>query len=160
MKPFARIACLGAVAIAMMAGGAPIQAQTTQSPTSAWGDSVTFRGPIDRSADLQRAEAIERARRGGYGPGDTNITYEGEVVNNNTYNGNVSNSSSTNAVNYTENSSSVRAGTGAYVGITYTTGSTSYQANQNATSQVSSAGPNGQSSVNASGGTGNQNDPD
>ena len=130
-------------------------AQQGQSATATWGNSLTWRSVGDRSVDLSRSEAQQRARNGGYGPGQVITTYNGDVTNNTeqTFNGPVSNSSSTNAVNLTTNSTSVdnRDGT---VGVTFTTGNASYQATQTAQSSNTSSGAGGISSTGSSANTG------
>ncbi|MEY2665708.1 MAG: hypothetical protein RLZZ480_813 [Candidatus Parcubacteria bacterium] len=119
----------------------PTAAIAQESPSGTWGNSVTWRNPFERSVDIQRAEAQQRSRRGGYGPAEVNTTYNGPVTTNNEYNGAVSSSNSTNAVNLTTYDSSVSNGNGT-VGVTFTTGNTSYQANQTATSQTTNSGGN------------------
>jgi hypothetical protein len=123
---------------------APTVAQ--QSPSSTWNDSVTFRDPLQRSVDIQRAEAEQRARKGGHGPGQVVTTYEGDVTFNeaNQYNGPVTSNSATTATNLNSFSSTVRQeGAGNSAGITFTTGNTAHNTSQNATatSAHSSTGP-------------------
>jgi hypothetical protein len=143
--------------LALLLGATPVAVQAQESPTATWGNSVTWRGPIDRSVDIQRAEAQKRARAGGYGPAEVNTTYNGEVTNNTeqTYNGTVSNSSATNAVNLNSFESRVENGSG-QVGVTFTTGSTSYQATQNAAAQNASSQNGSASNGSGSATSGNQ----
>lgn len=126
--------------------GVAATAHAQQSPTSTWNDSVTFRDPLERSVDIQRAEAQERARRGGHGAAQVVTNYEGDVTFNeaNQYNGAVTNNSATTATNLNSFSSTVRQeGSNNSAGITFTTGNTAYNTSQNATatSAQSSTGP-------------------
>jgi 3-oxoacyl-ACP reductase-like protein len=139
---------LGLSALALLCGATPALAQ--ESGLSTWSSSVTWQSANDRIVDLQIAEAIRRNQEDGYGPGSTNVTYNGDVTTNNTYNGPVSNVSSTNAVNLTTNSSSVDLNGSGSVDITYENSATSYSATQNAAAQNAQS-ENGSSSNAASG---------
>ena len=136
------IGLLGGMIASVLAGIMPATAQ--ESPTSAWGSVQSFKGPADTSNDLYRAEMIKRSRTGGYGPASASVNYYDEVTNTEyvTNNGPIHNSSSLNAVNYNEASTSVNqeGSTGATVGVTFSTGQTSYDAAQTAQSQVLSVG--------------------
>ncbi|MCW1888252.1 MAG: hypothetical protein KIH67_001725 [Candidatus Moranbacteria bacterium] len=133
------------LALACLAGPALAQ----ESPTGTWGNSVTWKNPFDRSVDLSVAESTKRSRSGGYGPGDVNTTYNGDVSSYTTNNGPVTSNSATNAVNLTTSTSTVTNGNGT-VGVTFQTGSTSWNASQGATAQGASS-TNGNASNGASG---------
>lgn len=106
-----------------------------ETPASVWGDSVGFKSQSERAIDLATAEAIERKRNGGYGPNGTQI--DGDYNSYSTYEGPVTNTSnsSTNCVNCTDNNSEVTSSGSGQVGITYSTGATSYRAEQDAKAQ-------------------------
>lgn len=127
---------------ALLSLGLSGAAHAQQSPTSTWNDSVTFRTGIDRSVDIQRAEAQKRARSGGYGPAEVNTTYEGDVTFNsaNEYNGNVSNNTATTATNLNSMESTIRQDGANSATITFTTGSTAYNTSQNATATSANSG--------------------
>jgi hypothetical protein len=145
--------CLGAALLLSLALASTAQAQ--QTPSSTWNDSLTWRGPIDRSVDIQRAEAQKRARSGGYGPAEVNTTYEGDVTFNsaNEYNGNVSNNTATTATNLNSFQSTVRQDGSNSATITFTTGSTAHNTSQNATatSANSESGPASTSNTSTNG---------
>jgi hypothetical protein len=115
--------------------GVAATAHAQQSPSSTWNDSVTFRGALDRSVDIQRAEAQERARKGGHGAAQVVTTYEGDVTFNeaNQFNGPVTSNTATTATNLNSFSSTVKQeGSGNSSGVTFTTGNTAYNTSQNA----------------------------
>lgn len=123
--------------------GLALPAAAQQSPSSTWNDSVTFRDPLERSVDIQRAEAQQRARKGGHGPGQVITTYEGDVTFNeaNEFNGPVTSNTATTATNLNSFSSTVRQeGPGNSAGITFTTGNTAYNTSQNATATSAQSG--------------------
>ncbi|MBP6924243.1 MAG: hypothetical protein KBC62_03245 [Candidatus Pacebacteria bacterium] len=114
-----------------------------QSPTSTWNDTATFRDPLERSVDIQRAEAQKRARSGGYGPAQFSTTYEGDVTFNesNQYSGPVTSNTATTATNLNSFSSSVRQeGSGNAAGVTFTTGSTAHNTSQSASATSAHSG--------------------
>lgn len=118
-------------------------AMAQPSPSSTWNDSVGFRDPLERSVDIQRAEAEQRARKGGHGAAQVVTNYEGDVTFNETneYKGSVTNNSATTATNLNSFSSSVRQeGSNNSAGITFTTGNTAYNTSQNATATSAQTG--------------------
>ena len=131
------------LALFLSLGVTATQAHAQQSPSSTWNDSVTVRDPLERSVDIQRAEAQERARRGGHGAAQVVTTYEGDVTFNeaNEYQGPVTSNSATTATNLNSFSSTVRQeGAGNSAGITFTTGNTAYNTSQNATATSAHTG--------------------
>ena len=130
---------------------APV-AQAQQSPTSTWNDSVTWRSGIDRSVDIQRAEAQERARRGGHGAAQIVTTYEGDVTFNeaNEYNGSVTNNSATTATNLNSFQSSIKQDNGSTASVIFTTGNTANNTSQNATATSAQTGTGNASNTNTS----------
>lgn len=110
-----------------------------ETPSQTWNDSATWRSPNEKSVDLAIAEAIERKRNNGYGPGDTYVA--GNVNSYTTNQGPVTSNTATNAINYTANDSRVDiSGSGSQSTITYSTGATSYDATQSASSQSAATG--------------------
>ena len=117
-------------------------AQAQQSPTATWNDSVDFRNPYERTADLDRARAQQQARQGGFGPGNVTTTYNGDVTNNgySTYNGAVTNNQATTATNLNSFSSSLNQQGGSTAAVTFTTGNTAWNTSQNATATSANSG--------------------
>lgn len=115
-------------------------AMAQESPTTTWNSSVTWRNPLERSVDLDVAEAQQRARRGGYGPAQINTTYNGDVTTNNEYNAPVSNSSATTATNLNSFSSTVQQEGSGSATVHFQTGNTAYNTTQNATAINATSG--------------------